>query len=188
MSTDRALSPTQQQVLGLILAGSTARAAAETAGVHRNTVANWLCSAEFRQALAYAQYEKAIFFREQAESLATDAHNAIRAMLADAAIPANVRLNAALAMIDRAGAAMPPLPEEPAPMPAIVHKKAQISAQVPAELQSEPNSALPGAPFLDGKIGRNEVCPCGSGMKFKRCCLGKTAPAALHPPAPSDDA
>jgi hypothetical protein len=110
MSTDRALSPTQQQVLGLILAGSTARVAAETAGVHRNTVANWLCSAEFRQALAYAQYEKAIFFREQAESLATDAHNAIRAMLADAAIPANVRLNAALAMIDRAGAAMPPPP------------------------------------------------------------------------------
>jgi hypothetical protein len=24
-----------------------------------------------------------------------------------------------------------------------------------------------------GKIGRNETCPCGSGKKFKRCCLGK---------------
>jgi len=24
-----------------------------------------------------------------------------------------------------------------------------------------------------GKIGRNEACPCGSGRKFKRCCLGK---------------
>ena len=23
------------------------------------------------------------------------------------------------------------------------------------------------------KIGRNEPCPCGSGRKFKRCCLGK---------------
>jgi hypothetical protein len=23
------------------------------------------------------------------------------------------------------------------------------------------------------KIGRNEACPCGSGKKFKRCCLGK---------------
>lgn len=22
------------------------------------------------------------------------------------------------------------------------------------------------------KIGRNEPCPCGSGKKFKRCCLG----------------
>lgn len=25
------------------------------------------------------------------------------------------------------------------------------------------------------KIGRNEKCPCGSGKKYKRCCLGKTA-------------
>ena len=23
------------------------------------------------------------------------------------------------------------------------------------------------------KIGRNDPCPCGSGRKFKRCCLGK---------------
>lgn len=23
------------------------------------------------------------------------------------------------------------------------------------------------------KIGRNDSCPCGSGKKFKKCCLGK---------------
>ena len=23
------------------------------------------------------------------------------------------------------------------------------------------------------KIGRNDACPCGSGFKYKRCCLGK---------------
>jgi hypothetical protein len=23
------------------------------------------------------------------------------------------------------------------------------------------------------KIGRNELCPCGSGLKYKKCCLGK---------------
>jgi len=22
------------------------------------------------------------------------------------------------------------------------------------------------------KIGRNDPCPCGSGLKFKKCCLG----------------
>jgi hypothetical protein len=26
------------------------------------------------------------------------------------------------------------------------------------------------------KIGRNDPCPCGSGAKYKRCCLGKTLP------------
>jgi len=25
------------------------------------------------------------------------------------------------------------------------------------------------------KIGRNDPCPCGSGLKFKKCCLGKEA-------------
>ena len=23
------------------------------------------------------------------------------------------------------------------------------------------------------KVGRNDPCPCGSGLKFKKCCLGK---------------
>jgi uncharacterized protein YecA (UPF0149 family) len=23
----------------------------------------------------------------------------------------------------------------------------------------------------EGKVGRNDPCPCGSGRKFKRCCL-----------------
>jgi len=23
------------------------------------------------------------------------------------------------------------------------------------------------------KIGRNEPCPCGSGLKFKKCCISK---------------
>lgn len=26
-------------------------------------------------------------------------------------------------------------------------------------------------PRLDGRIGRNDSCPCGSGKKFKKCCL-----------------
>ncbi|MCX4239245.1 SEC-C metal-binding domain-containing protein [Paraliomyxa miuraensis] len=23
------------------------------------------------------------------------------------------------------------------------------------------------------RVGRNDPCPCGSGRKYKRCCLGK---------------
>lgn len=30
------------------------------------------------------------------------------------------------------------------------------------------------------KVGRNAPCPCGSGEKFKRCCLGKK----IEPSAP----
>ncbi|MEN6385642.1 MAG: SEC-C metal-binding domain-containing protein [Phycisphaerales bacterium] len=28
-------------------------------------------------------------------------------------------------------------------------------------------------PIKDSKIGRNEICPCGSGKKLKKCCINK---------------
>ncbi len=38
-------------------------------------------------------------------------------------------------------------------------------------------------PLRGVKIGRNDPCPCGSGKKYKRCCLNKTSPPdpQLHP-------
>ena len=32
-------------------------------------------------------------------------------------------------------------------------------------------------------VGRNDPCPCGSGKKYKKCCLGKEAPARSDSPA-----
>ena len=29
---------------------------------------------------------------------------------------------------------------------------------------------------MDKKVGRNDPCPCGSGKKYKQCCLLKKAP------------
>ena len=31
----------------------------------------------------------------------------------------------------------------------------------------------PSAPIRIQKAGRNEPCPCGSGKKYKKCCLNK---------------
>lgn len=36
-------------------------------------------------------------------------------------------------------------------------------------VRNGPPPAKPEAP----KVGRNDPCPCGSGKKFKHCCLGK---------------
>lgn len=47
------------------------------------------------------------------------------------------------------------------------------------ELKEKPNlRPLPRDPFKmepvhSEKIGRNDPCPCGSGRKYKKCCLGK---------------
>jgi uncharacterized protein YecA (UPF0149 family) len=37
------------------------------------------------------------------------------------------------------------------------------------------NAQIPQQPYRrpDPKIGRNDRCPCGSGKKFKQCCLNK---------------
>lgn len=39
------------------------------------------------------------------------------------------------------------------------------------EVQQPHRSPSPRRPRTDGKIGRNDPCPCQSGKKFKRCCL-----------------
>src|SRR5580704_7398631 len=33
------------------------------------------------------------------------------------------------------------------------------------------------------KIGRNVLCPCGSGKKYKRCCLGRKETPLTEPPS-----
>jgi len=37
------------------------------------------------------------------------------------------------------------------------------------------------------KVGRNAPCPCGSGKKYKKCCLGKTQPAPGPANSPGAD-
>jgi hypothetical protein len=69
------LTPAQEAVLCQISTGSTVIAAAEAAGVHRNTVLNWRRnSAHFRAALCCAREEKVLFWRDQNEQLAAALH------------------------------------------------------------------------------------------------------------------
>ena len=52
-------------------------------------------------------------------------------------------------------------PATPAPLPAKpVQKIEPISLPQPQQQQ----------PAVSAKVGRNEPCPCGSGVKYKRCC------------------
>ena len=41
-----------------------------------------------------------------------------------------------------------------------------------AKLDSKGNKVTEMAKSKNGKVGRNDYCPCGSGKKFKFCCLG----------------
>jgi len=172
MSPIPSLTPTQEQVLALIAAGFTTAAAAQKAGVHRNTVTNWLHQDDFRSALERARSDKALLYEDQAETLAAEALAALRAIIADPGMPPAVRLKATIAMLDRSAS----LPPQAAP-------DTQPSRPAPKMLPKNAQQSALDAPHLDPKIGRNQSCPCGSGIKFKRCCLSKTGIHAAPKPA-----
>jgi len=209
------LTAVQEHVLAAIAGGATLQAAAVAAAIHRNTISYWRrTSAAFRGALDYAQYDRALFIREEAGNQVADAFAALHAILTKPNASDSARLNAAKYIIEKASTPPPPQPEviyrfqeskpeivnsppqigfEPqklaapsaGPKPEIVNSPAQIGFEpqkpatplagpkpeiVNSPAQSQPIPTVRSAP----KVGRNELCPCGSRLKFKRCCLGKS--------------
>ncbi|MCF7977213.1 MAG: DUF1186 domain-containing protein [Chromatiaceae bacterium] len=53
------------------------------------------------------------------------------------------------------------------------HKAQQKALQERASLRAAapPQPARPSSPAKSVKVGRNDPCPCGSGKKYKKCCL-----------------
>jgi transposase-like protein len=192
---DIGLSAQQLAVICALSSGATTTAAAEQAGVHRNTILNWRRNLiPFQQGLADAQYDRAIYFRERMEAEFDLAIQCLHQILADPNTPASVRLKAALAVIQTAATPAPPKqqtvlefkkvhlaepPAESAPNPAQsgIHVKPRPFA-APNEIPSPAHNIAQSPRTVPPKIGRNEPCPCGSGKKHKRCCLDNASPLA----------
>jgi hypothetical protein len=186
---DEALTPEQLIVVNALTEGLNSTDAAAQAGVHRNTIANWRRnSLFFRESLADAQYDRALLFRDKTEEMLDLAFQTLDSLLGDPKASPSVRLKAALFII--AKAITPPQPRKQVPFDISevrVHK-APVAAPALAQntqnvhkmhndAQSEPAPAepIPAQTFRreTPKVGRNKPCPCGSGQKFKRCCLNK---------------
>lgn len=63
------------------------------------------------------------------------------------------------------------LPEEP-----VVNKlKDLVQKKQEEQLEKERLASMPKQPFVreEPRVGRNDPCPCGSGKKYKKCCLLK---------------
>jgi SEC-C motif domain protein len=56
----------------------------------------------------------------------------------------------------------------------VLHEKAEFVREDGAWIYTRPLREGP-APFKQAapKVGRNDPCPCGSGKKYKHCCLAK---------------
>src|SRR5437763_8614306 len=111
----------------------------------------------------------------QLATLHDAAIEAIRKLLIDPDTPPSARLRAAKLVFD----AMPDPPEGPRDRAIHTSEPAPAPQQRPVRPIAVPNSHICPEP----KIGRNDYCPCGSGLKFKKCCLNKSIPAVI-PKAP----
>jgi len=181
-------TPQQYTVLDALAAGASITQAAAEAGVHRNTISNWRRETfNFEVALTNAQYDRAQQFREKAEEMTDLAFDTLRGIMSDSKASPSVRLRAALAVVKLVTAQMPPqkhpdpslanemLPKRPEDLPPDsdlenVHNLHNSAQQPPVAPVQTIRREHP-------KIGRNDVCSCGSGLKYKRCCLGKSQEA-----------
>src|ERR1700683_5225373 len=108
---DFGITDQQLAVICALSSGATIIAAAEQAGVHRNTINNWRRnSLPFQHAFAHAQYDRALYFREKIEDQIDLAIQTLHDLLADPKTPPSVRLKAALAVIQTAST--PPAPKK----------------------------------------------------------------------------
>jgi transposase-like protein len=166
ISTLSTLSSVQAQVVAALVSGSTMTRAAAEAGVHRSTIYNWIrTEPAFSEALSETRTELTGQLLDKLHEMSGLALSAIRKLLEDPETPAPVRLRAALAVLGRPSGSGWVLPET-----------IPITRSRPA--------ATPPAPE---ETPRNAVCPCGSGLKYKRCCgvgarpVLSSAASAGHP-------
>jgi hypothetical protein len=163
------LTPDQQLVLTLLAEGKTLTAAAETAGIHRNTILNWRRAVPaFAAELDRATREQALAWQEEAANAVPLAFQAILAVLNDPAASASLRLRAAGMILKMAD-----LKSDSSASPRLRVKALDVPAPAKLEIPAQSCTITPirKAP----EPGRNSICPCGSGQKYKRCCAFSSA-------------
>jgi hypothetical protein len=190
------LSPAQAQVVTALAQGRSVTAAALEAGIHRSTIHHWLRhEPAFMTAVQQARSEYAATLSDGMRDLAARALETLHNLLDDPETPPAIRLKAALAVLQR-----PHFPKEGWHLPERVESPRQQEvldglAQMEVDVramrmadqmeskapQKETENAAP--------VARNAPCPCGSGMKYKRCCgsasPGKSTPPGVPHPSPT---
>jgi transposase-like protein len=186
-SPDSTLTPAQHRILSLLAQGASINQAAAAAGIHRNTVANWRRTVPaFAREFEFAARERALFWHDQASALAPKAIEVLNTILNDETAAPSLRLRAALKVISMATeikpnpafAAPPAETTEEAPQEAPQAAAPENVAAQPAKTVHNPAQSRTNQPHRrPAQPGRNTPCPCGSGVKFKRCCANRPAAA-----------
>jgi transposase-like protein len=158
------LTPVQSQVLAGLLAGQPIAAVAREHGIHRSTIYNWRNDHPgFAAALNQARASLQTALYDEVQDLAFQALEVLADLLHST--DNNLRLRAAQALLR---AAPPRLPNEP------------ISPEFDT-IRHISTPEMPSTPKASPRPGRNEQCPCNSGMKYKKCCGNPARPPVERP-------
>ncbi|MFN3327054.1 MAG: SEC-C metal-binding domain-containing protein [Bryobacteraceae bacterium] len=167
------LTPSQLQAVQALATGANVTAAAEAAGVHRDTIYEWRRALPaFAQAVEDAKAAYETHLHDQLAGLAQLAMAAIRRLLEDPATPPAIQLRAALAVLRQSH-----FEHRDWNIPAPAEKLAESQCRPTVHLVQGPAHHL--RQDTGQTIPRSGPCPCGSGRKYKRCC-GQNAPPVLH--------
>jgi hypothetical protein len=164
--------------------------AIDHAGTNRNTVTQWRHTIPaFNEALEQAMRDRAVVNQERIQALVWDAIAVLRDILEDKKASPSVRLRTAQTVfkIAAAGTKLEPAetPEPLAQPEGLTEDEAVTEAEAPAaQPESAPKTEImhnrAQMPIrLAAEPGRNSLCPCGSGLKFKRCCANHLPPKSL---------
>ena len=198
MSTATQLTPIQAGAAIALGFGLNLSAVAAEFAIHRSTLHNWMKDPVFAQSVQGAQAEFQTQFRSQLAMLTRLALETLHEFLTDPEASPALRLKAALAVLKQdwklphsTDFDTPSQPEDS------LRNETPPDPPVAAEPQPEPEPAAADTGFdtfrhpdpheinevrneMPPQVGRNSPCPCGSGVKYKRCC-GKDAPPVLYP-------
>ena len=171
------LTPIQVQVVAALGEGRSVVRSAAAAGIHRSTIHNWMRSSkEFRDAVNQARDHFFECVNEQLNELSTAALDTLRQLLTSPDTPPSLRLQAALAVLERPGHRDAGW-QVPQPVGRVMAPRFELAVPEPA----------PPAPEVPASAPRNAPCPCGSGIKYKYCCgspLGVPLGKLTAPPRP----
>ena len=164
-----ALNAVQQDVLQALVAGQSISAAAKSAGIHRSTVHNWTRHhPTFALALLEARHSRAERMLDELGDLADLAINTFRQLLSDEKAPASVRLKAAMEIAKLVESQRPTLRETT--LTEVKCDRIDSDFHLHKVANTSPIAPTPPAPPRFANVGRNAACPCGSSLKYKRCC------------------
>ena len=168
----------QEKAIQLLLAGATVAAAARELGIDRTTIYAWHKSSPvFALACTSARSLQSQIIADSLQDLASTAIDALRDILVSPDAPPSVRLRAAQSVLN---ACTNNKHESQAPPS---HPLQEISTHFDTSDQKNDDAVT--SPFRreSPKTGRNELCPCSSGLKFKRCCGDPVVRINHHPQA-----